>query len=142
MRFLLKNNPINRFYQISFRSAICISLPFFILITWMVADAYLEYHRFIKVVAKKTPAPSFNKSILHLYLHDGILRSYNRLTAPSMPENDKLPTIQMSIAPEDLAELNSDLPKSGKAEYYKAFLKYKGDSYSVKARYMGDNYWH
>jgi len=142
MRFFAKRNPLKRLYPIPFGSAIVLSLPFIVLIGWMIFDAALEYNRFGQVVTIKNPAPSFNTSIMHLYLQDSLLRSYNRLTAPAMSEENQLPTMQMSIAPEDLGELNSDLPKSGKANYYKAFLKYKGESYTTKVRYMGDNYWH
>ena len=139
MRLFTGRSPFFRLYHISLGAAISIILPILLIICWMITDAALEYHRFVKSTEE---APALNFSIMHFYLRDSLLRSFNGLLSPEMPENDPLTTIQMSIAPEDLAELNSDLPKSGKTNYYKAFLKYKGKSYTVKARYMGDNYWH
>ena len=71
-----------------------------------------------------------------------MIKAFIRATAPEMPTDGNLPTIQMAIDSESLAALNSDLPRSGKSHYYKAYLKYDGKSYTVKARYMGDNHWH
>ncbi|MBW1784412.1 MAG: CotH kinase family protein, partial [Deltaproteobacteria bacterium] len=86
--------------------------------------------------------PSFNMDILHLYLKDSLKRSYIQATASEMPNDDALPALQMTIAPESLDNLNSDLPESGKSDYYRAYVRYNGKSFTVKARYMGDNYWH
>ncbi|MDM8554076.1 CotH kinase family protein [Desulfococcaceae bacterium HSG7] len=139
--FLFKRKPLKKIFKISLKSATFISLPIVITMCWMVADSYLEHRRFVNI-ACKGKAPSFNLDIMHFYLKNGIKRAYIRATAPEMPEDETLPTIQMAIDPENLAALNADLPKSGKNKYYKAYIKYKGKSHTVKARYMGDNHWH
>ncbi|MDM8554075.1 CotH kinase family protein [Desulfococcaceae bacterium HSG7] len=136
-----KRNPFKKLLKISLKSAMFISLPIMILVCWMVADSYLEYRRFV-TIACKGKAPSFNLDIMHFYLRNGIKRAYIRATAPEMPEDETLPTIQMAIDSENLAALNADLPQSGKKKYYKAYMKYNGKSYTVKARYRGGGYWH
>ena len=141
MLFLAKKNIFERFYRISFKSALIICLPLFILLGWMIADSYLEYRRFADL-ACHGKAPSFNVDIMHLFMRNSLLRAFVRSTTSEMPDDEKLPTIQLSIDRESLAALNADLPKSGKANYYRAYVKYGGKSYTVKARYMGDNHWH
>jgi len=141
MRRLSGTKPLRRLYRISLGSAFFVSLPILILVGWMIADSYLEYGRFARVVCRGQ-APAFNSSIMHMYLNKAIQRAYIRATAPDMPSDSDLPTIQMSIDKENLAALNSNLPRSGKSKYYRAYVKFGGKSYTVKARYMGDNYWH
>ena len=141
MLFLAKKNPLKRLYRISFKSALVICLPILILIGWMIGDSYLEYRRFADI-ACRGQAPSFNFEIMHFFLRNSLMKTFISTTAPEMPKDENLPTIQMSIDGENLASLNSDLPKSGKDHYYRAYIKYKGKSYTVKARYMGDNHWH
>ncbi|MCF8055230.1 MAG: CotH kinase family protein [Desulfocapsa sp.] len=142
MRLLAKRNPIRHLYRISFVTAVMLTLPLFMMVGWMIVDAALEYHRFIRVTSWAGSAPSFNVDIMHWYMRDNLLRAYNRATAPEMPVDDRLPLMQMSIAPESLTELNDDLPRSAKEKYHRAYVKYGGNSFTVKARYMGDNYWH
>ena len=141
MLFLSKKNPLKRLYRISFKSAGVICLPILILIGWMIFDSYLEYRRFADI-ACRGQAPSFNADIMHLFLRNSLVKTFIRATAPEMPNDENLPTIQMSIDGENLAALNSDLPRSGKDHDYRAYIKYDGKSYTVKARYMGDNHWH
>jgi hypothetical protein len=141
MLFLAKKNPLKRLYRISIKSAMVICLPILILIGWMIFDSYLEYKRFADI-ACKGQAPSFNTDIMHLFLRNSLIKTFVRATASEMPNDENLPTIQMSMDRKNLALLNSDLPKSGKDHYYRAYIKYKGKSYTVKARYMGDNHWH
>lgn len=141
MLFLAKNSLFQRLYRISFKSSLVICLPLFILIGWMITDAYLEYRRFADI-ACHGKAPSFNGDIMHLFLRNSLLTAFVRSTASEMPNDEALPTIQLSIDSESLGALNADLPKSGKANYYRAYVKYGGKSYTVKARYMGDNHWH
>lgn len=141
MLFLSRKSPLKRLYRISLKSALVICLPIVILICWMAADAYLEYRRFVDIACRGN-APSFNLDIMHLFLRNHMVKAFVSATAPEMPNHDNLPTIQMSIAREHLAELNKDLPQSGKSNDYRAYVKYDGKSYTVKARYMGDNHWH
>lgn len=105
-------------------------------------DANLEYRRFVRAASWAGSFPSFNMDIMHWYVRDNLRRVYNQATAPQMPLDDQLPLMQMSIAPESLTELNNELPKSGKEKYHRAYVKYGGESFTLKARYMGDNYWH
>jgi CotH kinase protein/Right handed beta helix region len=142
MRLLAKRNPFRRLYRISFATAVVLTLPLFMMVGWMIVDAALEYHRFVRATSWVGSYPSFNVDIMHWYMRDNILRAYHRATAPEMPLDDPLPLLQLSIAPESLTELNKDLPKSGKEKYHRAYVKYGGKSFTVKARYMGDNYWH
>ncbi len=136
-----KKRPFRRLYRISMGSALIISLPIFIMAGWLIVDSYLEYRRFA-TIACRGRAPSFNLDIMHLYLRNAINGAYLRAISPEMPNDDVLPTLQLAIDRESLARLNSDLPKSGKSEYYRAYVKYKDSSYTVKARYMGVNHWH
>ena len=141
MLFLSKKNIFERFYRISFKSALIICLPLIILLGWMSIDSYLEYRRFADI-ACRGKAPSFNLDIMHLFMRNALLRAFVRSTSPEMPGDEILPTIHLAIDSENLAALNSDLPESGKTNYYRAYVKYGGKSYTVKARYMGDNHWH
>jgi len=141
MLFLSRRNPLKRLYRISFKSAGVICLPILILIGWMIFDSYLEYRRFADI-ACRGQAPAFNVDIMHLFLRNALVKAFVGATAPDMPNDENLPTIQMSIDCESLAALNADLPRSGKEHAYKAYIKYGGKSYTVKARYMGDNHWH
>ena len=108
----------------------------------MIADAALGYHRFASIACRNKNVPSLNTDILHLFLKDGLINNFQRAFAPEVSLNDAVPTFQISIAPENLNKLNSDLPVSGKSQYYKAYVQHDEKSYTVKARYMGDNYWH
>ena len=141
MLFLAKKTLFQRLYRISLKSSLVICLPLFILIGWMITDAYLEYRRFADM-ACHSKAPSFNRDIMHLFIRNSLLTAFVRSTASEMPKDEILPTIQLSIDSESLGALNADLPKSGKENYYRAYVKYGGKSYTVKARYMGDNHWH
>lgn len=141
MLFLAKKNPLKRLYRISFKSALVICLPVLILIGWMITDSYLEYRRFAGM-ACHGQAPPFNTDVMHLFLRNSLVGALVSATAPEMPNDENLPTIQLSIDSENLAALNADLPKSGKDHYYRAYVKHGGKSYTVKARYMGDNHWH
>ena len=141
MRLLANTKPLRRLYRVSLGSAFFISLPILILVGWMIGDSYLEYRRFAQI-GPRGQTPAFNSSIMHMYLRTALQRAYIRATAPEMPTDGSLPTVEMSIDKENLAALNSNLPRSGKSQFYRAYLKFNGKSYTVKARYMGDNYWH
>jgi len=145
MLFLSKKNPFRRLYRISFKSAGVICLPILILIGWMIFDAYLDYHRFVEKVClglRSQEAPAINLDIMHMYLNEGVKKVLIRSTAPEMPTDNSLSTLQMSIDPENLAKLNYDLPWSGKEQYYRTYVNYNGKSYTVKARYRGGGHWH
>jgi len=141
MLFLSGKSPLKRLYRISLKSALVICIPIGIFIGWMVVDAYVEYRRFSDI-ACRGKSPAFNIDIMHLFLRNYLRKALVHATAPEMPNHDKLPLLQMSIDREHLAALNKDLPQSGKANDYRAYVKYKGKSHTVKARYMGDNHWH
>ncbi len=142
MRLLAKRNPLKRLYRISFGTALMLSLPFFLMVGWMVTDAALEYRRFVGKVLIKESAPSLNGAILHELLNKNLRRAFHAATAPDMPVNDAIPVLQMQIDPENLATLNDNLPESGKERYHRAYVKYKGKSYTVKTRYRGGGHWH
>ncbi len=142
MRFLEKKNFLARVYRISFKSAFIISLPVLIFVAWMIAEAWIEYRRFATIACRGMSMPSFNTDILHLYLKDNLKQNFIRATSPEVPNDALLPTFHLSIAPESLRALNAALPESGKSNDYRAYVKYEGKTHTVKARYMGDNYWH
>ena len=140
----MRKNPFARLYKISIPSAIFISLPVFALIVWIIFSSFLDFKRYMSRVDEINPyaAIPLTTDTMHLYIKNRLKRIFIRSTAPDMPRNDNLPVFQIAIAPECLSELNSNLPKSGKNNYYKAYIKYKNRSYSVKLRYVGDNNWH
>ena len=142
MRFFHSKGLWARIYKVPIGTAVLISSPILLLASWLTLNAYLDYYRFIGHTSGGKFSPKFTTEMLHWFARDNLRRSYLRLTAPEMPENDELETIQLSIDPEYLVELNRDLPRSGKANDFRAYLKYDGRNYTVKARYTGDNYWH
>ena len=136
MLFLAKNTLFQRLYRISFKSSLVICLPLLILIGWMIADAYLEYRRFADI-ACHGKAPSFNGDIMHLFLRNSLLTAFVRSTASEMPKDEILPTIQLSIYSKSLGALNANLPKSGKENYYRAYVKYGGNRIRSKRGIWG-----
>ena len=103
MRLFTDRNPLHRLYRISFGSAIVLSIPGFILVTWMIVDAYLNYSHFSRKVGKefrKKESPCINLDIMHLYLNKALEDVLMRSNLPEMPTDNTLPTIQISIPAE------------------------------------------
>ena len=141
MKFFSKNNPFERLYRISLRSAFIISLPILSFLLWLIADTFIDFHRINRQVFTGDN-PKITIDLFHKIIRNDFINAGEKFQGENISFSTKLPVLQMQIDAEDLQELNSDLPKSGKARYHKAYVKYKNSSYTVKVRYRGGGHWH
>ena len=141
MLYKTGRSPWLRLYNISVVPAIIVTLPFILLIIWILTGALTEYNKLSRALPN-LDFPYANKNIIHWYVKNGLHADYLKFSSPEMPLNEDIPTLELAIDGSSLSELNSNLPVSGKEKEYKAFVKFKGRRHTVKARYMGDNYWH
>jgi len=131
-----------RLWRLPFRYAIWLALPFQIIVVWVAFQGWLGYERERSFDAKSGPRPTFVLDRWVYVTRRELQRSLCRALAPPMPTDNSLETIKLTIAREDLARLNVDLPESGKTNYYKGTFETADARWNVKLRYLGDNYWH
>jgi hypothetical protein len=85
------------------------------------------------------PQMELSASRLQFFLKDDVFREFSRVFSPAPTKKSKLKTFSLFVEQEDIAQLNSDLPDSGKAAYVDAYLKTADEAQKVKIRYRGDN---
>ncbi len=129
-------------YQIRLGTAVLLSLPILIWFGWLIAISMGSYYRLAALSAGRDDWLPLNPELVRYFIRDQIKRLELRTGATEMPLNSELPLVQMSVSAENLAELNRDLPASGKSTYFRAYLKWGDETHTVKARYVGDNHWH
>ena len=129
-------------YQIRLGTAVLLSLPLLIWFGWLIAVSMGSYYRLAALSAERDDWLPLNPELLRYFIRDQIKRLELRTSATEMPLDSELPLVQMSVSAENLAELNRDLPASGKSTYFRAYLKWGDETHTVKARYVGDNHWH
>ena len=135
---------LERIWRIPLRYAIVIALPLQIIVLWTALQGYAASARFQAFCESSSGTPPIAPQIeqWRYFARDLFRKDLNRLKIRHFPVSDDLETISLTLKGADLAELNSNLPESGRARYFKAQLAFGDDKRQVKARYMGDNEWH
>ena len=85
-----------------------------------------------------------NKKFFLFLLKNEIKKDYVKLISPKLKKNDsKLDSFNITIKPEHIKNLNSNLPNSGRDKYYPAYLRINNQkTQKIKIRYRGDNPFH
>ena len=133
---------LNGLYRIPMRWALLISLPLIVWILFLVLGSLSSYHSSARKRGALDNAVPFSVEIARFFLRDQLNRFRLKIRSPLMPQESALPLVELRISADSLKQLNSQLPASGKSQYYPAFLNWEGRLHRVKARYVGDNYWH
>ena len=81
----------------------------------------------------------------HFHLKRVIMGDIIKRRSSSLPAESKLPAYYITLAEDDIQQLNSDLPRSGREQYITGFIRKGLDSEPIKAefRYRGGmpNHW-
>ncbi len=89
---------------------------------------------------------SFNIDRFEFFIKDTLLKEYLNFTTPLPLQEDKssLKSFYITVKPNDINRLNSNLPQSGKENYVKGYLKVSDDKKirKIKLRYRGDSNLH
>ncbi len=142
------NNTINPFKKITLPIAVFISLLILYPMVSFSIKALSDFYQYQDIV---DPDMQLNLQRFHFFLKNRVLKTYIKFTAktPLSNKQSQLKTFDITIDPNHISQLNSNLPKSGKENYYKAYLKItlpdegeKASIRKIKLRYRGDNNYH
>jgi len=117
-----------------------IFLLFISLFFYYLFSAYKQYKEYQKIV----PQVTLNKDTMEHFFSNVLRREKIKIFAPK-PLSDKetpLESFHITAKQKDINKLNQDLPKSGKEQYIKAYMKVDNKTYKVKLRYRGDGLYH
>lgn len=86
------------------------------------------------------PGLPINPETLFYFLRESLETGINRVMTPGYVAGDGVPAIDLYASAAVLAELDRDLPRSGKARYVSGYLKASDDpdARAVEFRYRGD----
>ena len=121
-------------------SALVLSAPALLFILWysgLAVSTHLRQKSAVKADEPLTP------ELFQLHLHDRLVADARRLAMPEPLVHSELPTYNLVISNDKLAQLDAALPPDeGKAGYVSGFLEHKNHVYEIDARYRGTKHWH
>lgn len=128
-------------YKIKLFPAVLISLLILSIFAGIASSALTVFYEHKKAVFKRM---ELSLDSYHFFLKDSLNDLKIRFTSSSPSLKSQLKSFYLTIDRESIDELNSDLPRSGKEKYYKAYMKVgaQGDVLPIKLRYRGDNLFH
>lgn len=130
----------DRLLHVRLPSALLLSAPALLLMLWYSGLAISTHLR--QVSAVKTDEP-LTVELFQLHLHDRLVADFRRLTMHEPSVRSELPTYNMVISNDKLAQLDANLPPDeGRASYVSGFLEHKNHVYEIDARYRGAKHWH
>ncbi len=149
-----------RIWRIPLRYAVILILPILAMAGWMLFSAFVDFSKYSSYTYG---TPPISVDLIRLFLHDGVERERIKFRASLVDDESPLrfdlrmhlrergiefdesiankrvrvPSIRISVDPEDLARLNEDLPGSGRT-FVRAVVRAKGLVETGKVRYRGD----
>lgn len=117
-------------------------LLFFILASYLLQSLFT-----LKTYQNRVDANAiFTIDRFEFFIKDTLLKEYLKLTTPTplSENNSSLKSFYITLKPKHISKLNSNLPKSGKENYIKGYLRVSDDKQvkKIKLRYRGDTNLH
>ena len=117
-------------------------LLFFILVSYLLQALFT-----LKTYQNRVDTnATFNIDRFEFFIKDTLLKEYLNFTTstPLSENNTRLKSFYITLKPNDINKLNSNLPQSGKENYIKGYLRVGDDKQvkKIKLRYRGDTNLH
>jgi hypothetical protein len=124
-------------YKIRMSLAILISVVPLAITTIYLYRGFYEYGRHFR----QADVSSMSLALYRSLVRTEIQKEINRITSPAPAKESVLKTFRIFIDKRHILQLNSNLPESGKADSYPAFMRVDNDEkkYKIGFRYRGDN---
>ena len=122
-----------------------ISKLIFLLIFFVVVSYLLQALFALKRYQDRVDAnATFTIDRFVFFIKDTLLKEYLKFSTPLPENNSSLKSFYITLKPNDINRLNSNLPQSGKANYIKGYLRVSDDKKikKIKLRYRGDSNLH
>jgi hypothetical protein len=134
---------LKKIYKLKLNITIILILLLVSMFTTVVINALSEFYNYRKVVDQEM---ELTLDRFHFFLRKQLNYELMNITSPD-PVNDEdspLKTFHITADQQNIDELNSDLPQSGKEKYIKAYMKEGngGKIRKISLRYRGDSNYH
>ena len=133
-------NLLYRIYKIKLSTALIILMPF---IAVIISYSYSTYIDFLNIkhavsIGDEPIETTLTSDRFKTLLRNRLKQEVIRFSTPEIADNSPLESYRIYVKPQDLATLNSNLPKSGK-NYIPGYLLASSDSSikKIKMRYRG-----
>ncbi len=128
-------------FKIKLYLSLFLSLLIISILGSFVYSALADFYQYKRVV---NPNLTLTKDRFHFFMQNTLEKEWIKLVAPKVQKDNKSPlkTFRITVAQRDISSLNSNLPKSGKDHFVKAYLNIsdkKDKIYKIKLRYRGDS---
>lgn len=131
-------------FKLSLPIAVFISLIILYPVASLSIKALSDFYNYQRAV---DPEMQLNLPRFHYFVKNRVKKEWIKIISPSSQsdEQSSLKTFSITIDQDYIHQLNLDLPRSGKEQYYNAFLSISGESgiKKIKLRYRGasNNHW-